>query len=61
MLAEGVSCQPYCNGWPDDMRLSDLESCFVCQGCGCRGADVRPDFEHGNPKLAIIGAKDAAH
>lgn len=28
--------------WADDVRLSDLEPRFVCQGCGSRGADVRP-------------------
>lgn len=31
--------------WPDDVRLSDLEPHFVCQACGHRGADVRPDFD----------------
>jgi hypothetical protein len=31
--------------WPDDVRLSDLEGRFVCKACGCRGADVRPDFD----------------
>ena len=43
--------------WPDDVRLSDLESRFTCQACGrrkprftcqaCgrRGADVRPDWQ----------------
>jgi len=30
--------------WPDHVRLSDLESRFVCKACGQRGADVRPDF-----------------
>ena len=30
--------------WPDDLRLSDLESRFVCTACGGRGADIRPDF-----------------
>ena len=30
--------------WPDDVRLSDLESLFTCQACGKEGADVRPDF-----------------
>jgi hypothetical protein len=30
--------------WPDDTRLSDIEPRFVCQACGKRGADVRPDF-----------------
>jgi hypothetical protein len=31
--------------WPDDVRLSDLEPLFVCQACGRRGADVRPNFD----------------
>jgi hypothetical protein len=30
--------------WPDHVRLSDLEPLFVCQACGERGADLRPDF-----------------
>ncbi|MBW5438744.1 hypothetical protein FXB41_29475 [Bradyrhizobium canariense] len=30
--------------WPDELRLSDLERRFICQVCGSRGADVRPDF-----------------
>jgi hypothetical protein len=30
--------------WPDEVRLSDIEPLFVCQGCGKRGADVRPNF-----------------
>ena len=30
--------------WPDDVRLSDIESRFRCTACGKRGADVRPDF-----------------
>jgi hypothetical protein len=30
--------------WPDHVRLSDIESRFVCQSCGKRGADIRPDF-----------------
>jgi hypothetical protein len=30
--------------WPDDIRLSDLEPRFVCQACGKRGADIRPNF-----------------
>jgi len=28
--------------WPDEMRLSDIETRFVCKTCGKRGADVRP-------------------
>lgn len=31
--------------WPDDVRLSDIEPRFVCQACGTKGADVRPDFD----------------
>nr|WP_245322175.1 hypothetical protein [Bradyrhizobium sp. LTSPM299] len=31
--------------WPDDVRLSDIESRFVCAACGKRGADVRPNFD----------------
>jgi len=27
--------------WPDHVRLSDLESRFVCKACGKRGADIR--------------------
>jgi hypothetical protein len=32
------------DGWPDDVRLSDIEQRFVCKACGKRGADVRPHF-----------------
>ncbi|MGY3149622.1 hypothetical protein ACVWYQ_006621 [Bradyrhizobium sp. USDA 3397] len=42
--------------WPDEVRLSDIEPRFICQACGNRGAAVRPDFERGNPRLAITGA-----
>jgi hypothetical protein len=31
--------------WPDRVRLSDLEPLFVCQACGRRGADIRPDWD----------------
>lgn len=31
--------------WPDVARLADLEPHFVCQECGHRGADIRPDFD----------------
>ncbi|MFL6817479.1 MAG: hypothetical protein ACJ8EF_06015 [Bradyrhizobium sp.] len=27
------------------VRLSDLEPLFVCQACGIKGAELRPDFE----------------
>jgi hypothetical protein len=30
--------------WPDNVRLSEIESKFVCKACGQRGADVRPNF-----------------
>jgi hypothetical protein len=30
--------------WPDQIRLSDLEPCFVCTACGKRGAGIRRDF-----------------
>ena len=30
--------------WPDHIRLPDIEHRFVCEVCGQRGADVRPDF-----------------
>jgi hypothetical protein len=44
--------------WPDEVRLSDLEPRLACQGCGSRGADVRPDFERGDLRLAIRGHRD---
>jgi len=44
--------------WPNDIRLSDIEDRFVCQACGKRGADVRPDLstgaEVGTGRLAPI-------
>lgn len=41
--------------WPDDIRLSDIEPRFVCQACGRRGAEVRPDFDRGKPPTAAMG------
>jgi hypothetical protein len=35
--------------WPGDTRLSGLEPGFICQACGTKGANLRPDFE-GNKK-----------
>ena len=35
-------------GWPDHVRLSDIEDRFVCQACGKRGADIRPDWQNAN-------------
>jgi hypothetical protein len=41
--------------WPDHVRLSDLESRFVCQACGKRGADIRPDFDWNKKPVAMMG------
>ena len=41
--------------WPDEVRLSDLEPLFVCQACGKRGANVRPDFNW--DKAATVHSK----
>ncbi|MHC4040612.1 hypothetical protein RAD10_03145 [Bradyrhizobium sp. 23AC] len=41
--------------WSDELRLSDVESRFVCLNCGSRDADVRPDFDRGTPPPAITG------
>jgi hypothetical protein len=45
--------------WPDDARLSDLESRFTCQECGRRGADVRPNF-HWEEEARRAKVPDAA-
>lgn len=31
--------------WADEVRLSDVEPRLVCNACGKRGGDVRPNFE----------------
>jgi hypothetical protein len=41
--------------WPDQVRLSDIEPQFVCQVCGKRGADVRPDFNWNKQPIAVMG------
>jgi hypothetical protein len=41
--------------WPDDVRLSDIESRFICRACGKKGADVRPDFHWQGPPVAAMG------
>ena len=41
--------------WPDDLRLSDIEHRFVCEVCGKRGADVRPDFNWNKQPNAMMG------
>ncbi|MDA9393463.1 hypothetical protein WN73_23465 [Bradyrhizobium sp. CCBAU 45394] len=33
------------DGWADDVRLSDIGPRFVCERCGQRSAEVRPNFE----------------
>ena len=43
------------HGLPDQVRLSDLEPRFVCQACGRRGADVRPDFLWNKPHVPAMG------
>jgi hypothetical protein len=45
--------------WPDVLRLSDLEARFVCQACGKRGADVRPDFHWEGLPTAAMGYRSA--
>jgi len=40
------------DGWPDEVRLSDIEPRFVCAACGNRRAEVRPDFNW-NRKLCL--------
>jgi hypothetical protein len=44
--------------WPDHVRLSDIEPLFICQACGKRGADVRPD--HGRARMRTTGGKYVA-
>jgi hypothetical protein len=43
------------DGWPDDVRLSDIEARFVCRACGKRGADVRPDFNWDKKPVRVMG------
>ena len=43
------------DGWPDALRLSDIEHRFVCEVCGKRGADVRPDFNWNKRPGAVTG------
>ena len=42
--------------WPDEVRLSEIERQFVCEACGRRGANVRPNFhlaEEVRPALLV--------
>jgi hypothetical protein len=44
------------DGWPDgEVRLTDLEPKFICQACGKRDADVRPDFHWNKLPVAAMG------
>ena len=43
------------NQWPDDLRPSDIELRFLCEACGKRGADVRPDFNWNKQPTAMMG------
>src|SRR3954471_22277911 len=40
--------------WPDHVRLSDLEARFVCEACGTRPADLRPDFDWNNTQTGNV-------
>src|SRR5207248_8161424 len=41
--------------WPDDLKLSDIQSRFLCKACGKRGADVRPDFNWDRAPVEAMG------
>jgi hypothetical protein len=43
------------DGWPDDVRLSDIEDRFTCSACGERGADARPDFTLNRKPVGVMG------
>jgi len=43
------------DGWPVDLRLSGIERRLICQACGKRGADVRPDFNWHRQPPAMMG------
>src|SRR3954453_23935351 len=40
--------------WPDHVRLSDLEPLFVCQACGTRPAELRPDFDWNRSQVGNV-------
>ena len=46
------------SAWPDDLRLFDIEDRFVCQKCGRRGADVRPDFNWNKTTAGGMGYRN---
>jgi len=37
--------------WPNHVRLSELEPLFICQACGIKGAELRPDFNWGKAQI----------
>jgi hypothetical protein len=41
--------------WPNDLRQSNIEDRFVCQACGKRSADVRPDFNWDKTPVRVMG------
>jgi len=43
--ASGSTLGSSSDGWPDELRLSDIDPWFVCKACGHRGADIRPDLQ----------------
>jgi len=53
----GHSTTALADGWPDDVRLSDIEHRLVCKACGRRGADVRPLFERAGTGAALCLAR----
>ena len=40
--------------WPDSVRLSDLETSFVCEACK-KGSDVRRDFSWNKRPVTAMG------
>lgn len=59
-----VYCQDYrcshnvampADHWPDHVRLSDIEPRFICEACGRRGANVRPDFTGAKRLFGAMG------
>jgi len=45
--------------WADDLRLSDIEPRLVCEACGKRGAEVRPEFNWSKPTAPAMGYRNA--
>ncbi len=45
------------DGWPDHVRLSDIENRFICKACGKRGADVRGNFHWEEEARRAVSAR----